>query len=667
MTTRAPKSLSCLFLLFAPWFPTVARAQFQPPNPAELQMTSDPKAPGAAAVYLEVKETDDDPIHFQQTYERIKILTEKGKELANVSVPYGGDWKVDAIKGRTIHSDGTIIPLVGKPEDLLSEKKGDFKVGRKVFTLPSVEVGSVIEYQYELRYDDNHYSSPLWNIQRPYFIHKARYVFTPFKQFWPNQGIPTSMYLVDGRGHPINSLVWWRNLPPGIDVKQDIAGHYSVDLTDIPPIPSEEYMPPEDVFLYKVFFYYMPSSNPTEFWMSESKYWLKDVDHFAEPSKGIRAAVDGIVSSTDSTQDKAKKLYEAVQKLDNTDFSREKTESERKELRLKEAKRAEDTWNQKSGSSEDIALLYLAMLRAAGLTAYPLKVVDRDRGIFDPSYMRFSQLDDTLVVLDDAGKETFLDPGQKMCPFGRLNWNHAEAKGIRQSSQGIGLMGAPAQTYVDNTTTRNADLTVDPQGGVTGSFTIVINGQAALGWRQRAIENDMTEVKKQFDKELEKIVPDGIEAHIDHFVGMDTPDTNLIAIVTAKGSIGTPAGKRLLLPGFFFESRGNTPFVNQEKRLEPVDMYYPQRIIDIVTYHLPPGITVEGVPQDEKVTWENRAMLIVKSQTGPDKLTIADSVARNFSTAKPEDYQDLRGFYQKVAATDQEQLVLTSATAAKAN
>jgi len=39
------------------------------------------------------------------------------------------------------------------------------------------------------------------------------------------------------------------------------------------------------------------------------------------------------------------------------------------------AKRAEDTWNQKSGSGEDIALLYLALLRGAGLTAYPMKVL----------------------------------------------------------------------------------------------------------------------------------------------------------------------------------------------------------------------------------------------------------------------------------------------------
>jgi hypothetical protein len=630
-------------------------------------MTSDPKAPGAAAVYLEVKEIDDDTLHYQLYYERIKVLTEKGKELATVEVPYGGDFKVQDIKGRTIHSDGTIIPLSGKPEDMLYEKKGDLKIGRKVFTLPSVEVGCIIEYQYELHYDDNHFSSPLWNIQGRYFVHEAHYSFTPFKQFWPGVTQGSSMYLTDERGHEINALLWWKNLPRGVDVKQAIGGHFTVDLTDIPPVPDEEYMPPEDVLLYKVFFYYMPSSSASEFWISESKYWSKDVDHFAEPTKTIRAAVDGIIAPNDSPQDKAKKLYVAVQALDNTDFSRAKTESERKLLRLKAVKRAEDTWNQKSGSSEDMALLYLAMLRAAGLTAYPMKVVDRATGIFDPTYMRFSQLDDTLVVLNDGGKETDLDPGEKMCPFGKLSWRHAEAKGIRESSQGMGMMSTLPQSYIDNTTTRNADLTIDPQGNVAGSFTFVMTGQTAMRWRQRALENDMSELKKEFDRGLEEILPDGVEAHVDHFLGLDTPDTNLIAIIKVSGGVGTPAGKRLLLPGFFFESRGKTPFVSQEKRLEPVDMHYPERTVDIVTYHLPDGMTVEGAPQDSQVSWPGHALLIVKSQASPGKFTIAFSVAHAFSTVKAEEYQDLRGFYQKVAATAQEQLVLTTTPATKGN
>ncbi len=51
-------------------------------------MTADPKAPGADAVYLYREETVDDANEFHGYYERIKILTEKGKELATIHVPY---------------------------------------------------------------------------------------------------------------------------------------------------------------------------------------------------------------------------------------------------------------------------------------------------------------------------------------------------------------------------------------------------------------------------------------------------------------------------------------------------------------------------------------------------------------------------------------------------
>ena len=50
-----------------------------------------------------------------------------------------------------------------------------------------------------------------------------------------------------------------------------------------------------------------------------------------------------------------------------------------------------------------------------------------------------------------------------------------------------------------------------------------------------------------------------------------------------------------------------------------------------------------------------------------DKITIARQLTRVFTLAKPEEYQDLRGFYQKVAAADQQQLVLTKSAAPKGN
>ena len=651
-----------LALLFAITSPALLFAQFQQPTAEELKMTDDPKAPGAAAVYLNWEEVANDPIHFQSVYVRIKVLQEKGKELATVHLPYWhGNFKIADIKARTIHYDGTVIPLAGKPEDLLLSKTSSgngeqMQINSKVFTLPSVEVGSILEYRYDLRYDDDHVSSPTWEIQRPYFVHHARYTFTPFKAFLPGG---TSMGLTDAHGNSVNTLIWYKVLPAGVDMKADVAGVFHLEVTDIPAAPDEEFMPPLDGMLYQVKFYYKSSRDSAQYWIDEAKRWSKEVDHFAEPSKTIKEAVAGIIAPGDSDLDKAKKLYKAVQALDNTDYSRKKTDAELKQLKLKVARHAEDTWAQKSGSSQDIALLYLAMLRAAGLNANDMKVVDRSERVFAMGLLDFDQLDDDIVVLNIAGKDISLDPGEKMCPFQTVRWTHSGTAGIVQGDHVRSLAITPEQTYTSNKLTRNGDLTIDEHGAVTGQLTFVMLGQEALAWRQLALRNDQDELKKQFDRSLESAVPDGIEAHIDHFLGLDDPDANLIAIVKVHGNLGAATSKRLLVPGFFFQTRGSHPFVNQEKRIEPVDMHYGDTVTDQIVYHLPANMSVEGAPQDTKVPWQGHAVFATKTAAAPNQITIARIFARGFSSVKPEEYQDLRGFYQKVAAADQAQLVLT--------
>jgi hypothetical protein len=623
----------------------MALAQFQTPTEEELKMTSDPKAPGADAVYLYVEEIDDDPMRTEMFYFRIKILSEKAKELATVELPYlkEGDGKIASIQGRTIHADGTVIPLNVKPEDLLVEKSGEMQVKQKTFSLPSVEVGSILEYRFALRYDEHWIIPPIWEVQKKYFVRKAHYSFTPIQ----------------------TGLLWWTRLPNGATVKKDVAGRYSVDVANVSPIPYEEWMPPIQSVLYKVLFYYDESYTAEAFWLTAGKQWQREVNHFADPNKTIRDAVAGIVAPGDSDLDKAQKLYKAVQALDNTDYSRKIGESERKELNLKVQKRAQDTWNQKSGSSEDIALLYMAMLRAAALPAYATKVTDRGERMFDPTFLSTSQLDDTLVVANLGGKEMFLDPGEKMCPFGTLSWKHSDTAGLRELADGVGIGSTPEQRYTANTLVRSGDLTLDPHGGITGSVTFLYNGQEALRWRQLALENDDAEVKKRFDHELESIVPAGVEAHVDHFLGMDAPDANLMAIVKVTGSLGTATSKRLLVPGFFFESRGAAPFVNEEKRLEPVDMHYGDQVTEDITYNLPPGMSVEAAPQETKVSWAGHAAYVANSKTDPGQVSIHRTMARAFTFAKAQEYQDLRGFYAKVAAADQQQLVLATAPAAR--
>jgi transglutaminase-like putative cysteine protease len=652
--------------------PALLRAQFQQPTDEELKMTADPKAPGAAAVYLNIEQSTNDPFHDMNYYARIKVLTEKGKELATVQIPYldNGD-EITDIQARTIHTDGTVVPLVGKPADLLISKTvtkyGDFEVNKKVLTLPSVEVGSILEYRFQVRYSEYKVSSPTWEIQQPYFVHKAHYTFTPWKSFMRDSADSTGSYLLDARRRPLNMLLWWTQLPPGTELKRDGFGRFSLDLTDVPPAPQEEWMPPIRSLLYRVLFYYKYASNNQEFWAGETKLWSKDVDHFAEPTKAIHEAVNTLVAPTDSDLDKAKKLYKAVQALDNTDFSRKKSTSEMKQLKLKTAKRAEDTWTQKSGTSEDIALLYIAMLRAAGLTAYDMKLVNRKEGIFDNAYLNFDQLDDDVVILAIGGQEILLDPGEKMCPFQTLHWSHSGASGARQSPDAHYAATTPLQYYKPNSLVRIGDVNVDEHGTITGAFRFIMTGQEALRWRQAALRNDLDEVKKQFDHSLDLILPEGIEAHIDHFLQLDDPDAALTAIVNVHGVLGAATSKRLMLPAFFFETRGAHPFVAQETRLETVDMHYGEQITDQVSYRIPQNLAVEGAPQDATVAWKDHAVLVTKIISAPGSVTVGRTLARAFTVAQPAEYQDLRGFYQKLAAADQQQLVLTRAPAAKGN
>ena len=53
-----------------------------------------------------------------------------------------------------------MIPLTAKPSDLTDVKTKNIQVNTMVFTLPSVEVGSILEYRLQIRYDDNMVSSP---------------------------------------------------------------------------------------------------------------------------------------------------------------------------------------------------------------------------------------------------------------------------------------------------------------------------------------------------------------------------------------------------------------------------------------------------------------------------------------------------------------------------
>jgi hypothetical protein len=416
-----------------------------------------------------------------------------------------------------------------------------------------------------------------------------------------------------------------------------------------------------------VVFYYSGYGSGGEFWQKEGKRWAKETDHFANPSKGLKDAVSKMVAPTDTDEQKARKIYDEVMKLDNTDFTREKSSAERKAEKLRQIKDAEDVWNQKSGSSDDIALLYVALARAAGLRVYPMQIVNRNHALFDPNYLSLSQLDDYIAIVNLNGKDVMLDPGEKMCPFGLLHWKHTYASGLRLVDSGPVAAVTPAVPYTASATNRIAELTIEPSGEVKGKARFSFTGEEALRWRQIALKNDEDEVKKQFIESIRADLPDGVQADFDHFLALDEYNSPLMAVVSVSGSLGTATGKHFFLPEEFFEAHVKHPFVAQDKRTTPIDVHYPRIEKDDVTYRLPSELAVETPPQPGSVDWPQHAVLKVNAGVKGNEVTIVRQAAFNFTVLAPTDYGELHDFYQKVAATDQQQLVLTHSQTVKGN
>jgi hypothetical protein len=87
MRIRAFVGVSILTGMFV--FPALMFGQYpQQPTDEELKMTADPKYPDATAVILNQEEKTDDTLHYHSKYMRVKILSEKAKELATVSLGY---------------------------------------------------------------------------------------------------------------------------------------------------------------------------------------------------------------------------------------------------------------------------------------------------------------------------------------------------------------------------------------------------------------------------------------------------------------------------------------------------------------------------------------------------------------------------------------------------
>ena len=621
--------------------------EWQPISPEELKMTSEPLAPGAPAIYLyrQVDRNDSGRAASEYNYVRIKILTEEGRNNANVEIPFEkGRTNVVSIKARTIRPDGSTVNYDGKVFENTIVKSKTLKYLAKTFTMPEVEVGSIIEYHFNYDFEDNYIFSSHWILSEELFTKRAVFTLKPYlRSPWTVQWSAPA------------------GLPAGTEPAKEGPDHViRMTTQNVPAFQIEDHMPPPNELKFRVDFIYhdeIPEQDLDKYWKRFGKKQSNQVESFVGKRKAMEQAVAQIVSPNDSPEDKLRKIYARTQKIRNLSYEVGRSEQEVKRDKQKEIKDVEELWEEGYGWGSDITWLFLGLARAAGFEAYPVLVSNRREYFFLKQRMNGRELNANVVLVKLNGKEMYFDPGAAFTPFGLLPWVETGTGGLKLDKDG----GSWVQTTLPDSDVshieRSADMKLTGEGMLEGKMKLTFTGLEALSRRIEERNEDDTERKKFLEGQVKEYIPAGTDVELSNKPDWRASEAPLVAEFDLKvpGWVAS-AGRRALFPVGLFGATEKHLF-EHANRVWPVYFAYPYKMIDELTIELPVGWQVGSLPKDVDQN-AKAAEYSLKMENKNGNLHIRRELRCDLMMVPKETYPALRSFFQLVRTQDDQQIVL---------
>ena len=611
----------------------------------DLQMKEVPGSPGADAIQLYYADYINDQEQSEFIYHRIKILNEKGNRHADVEIVLPPEGSMSGLKARTIHPDGKIIEFSGKPFQKTIIKGIGIKVLAKTFTMPDVTVGSIVEYKYKVSTDgiivDNS-----WTIQHDLYTLKESFRMKAYTG------------LLEGFERGFQVAVLYSHMPNNIKPIEKGEG-YELEVDNMPPFEAEGLMPPEEDFRPQTRFFYIGrgTSNADKFWQDVGHTWRDEVEHFIGNRKEIGDAAAQAMGGASGPEEKLHKLYARAQQIRNLSYERERSEQEQKKEHLKDNQNAGDVLARGIGYRNDITRFFVALARSAGFEASIIRVGNRRVRFFDKGLLSKRQLDTEIAVVNLGGKEVYLDPATRFCPFGYLRWIRTSGTGLKLDKKGGTFITVPGAGYDQAGTKRSGDMTLETDGTLKGIVTVTFEGGEALEHRLDALDSDEAARKKDLEDELLTWLATGATINLKKVDGWDSVDAPLVATFDVTiPSYASAAGKRLLVPAYLFQTRQLDAFKHSERKF-PVYFPYAFGEADRVNIKVPPGYNLEGVPQAQSARLGYAAYQNLAQFDG-QRLVTQRILQVNGIFFRLELYPELKDFFGKVQAGDEQQAVL---------
>ncbi|MBV6880717.1 transglutaminase-like domain-containing protein [Epilithonimonas ginsengisoli] len=343
-------------------------------------------------------------------------------------------------------------------------------------------------------------------------------------------------------------------------------------------------------------------------WKDISKQ-LYESDFFGEQLKRkslVKDLIPADIKNIEKPQEKAAAILKFVQK--NYTWNGYYTVGSEDEKGIK------DLLETKVGTSGEINLLLIMLMRSAGLDAQPLALATIGRGLLMDHSPSINQLNYTLAFLEIDKKAFIYDASSKLSVPNLIRPNALNYNGYIMTEKDAKkvnvLCPGKSTTYL----TVNADL--NPDGTVAGSFSDKDTMLYAM-MNNEKYEEDKATYQKESYKDRYTFPFTNIKTELlDDNAFQTSFDFDSDTFVDGIG------GKLVFNPLLFLYNRSHE-FDQTDERRSPIELYTGYDKIKKVTITLPDGYAFENVPKSKKFRTEDNAIQYVYKVTQEgNKLTV---------------------------------------------
>ena len=561
-------------------------------NENELALTEVPYESGASAVILA---SSGDSRFFGEMLEttyfyRIKILTEAGKEYADVKIRYfRGESSVENISG-------VKAQLVNVVNGRLTETKigkehiHDVEIGDGVWELrisfPDAQVGSILEYSYK-KGDRNLTFLDGWTFQRsiPTLFSKYQIIM-----------IPQLEYKMIGQGYNLNQN----------SENEANNGTFSWTLRNLYSLKEEPFMKN-----------YRDYQERVEFQLS--RYQSAGGTGYQSAGEGQGEFVDVLNTweklGDDLIEYYSMKGYYRTNSLEkgllDLDLSlgtqKEKAEKAYYYLRDHLINEGEDwiypdqTLNQllksKKGTPGELILAYMGVLKSQGIICDPVLIGSKGYGRSELVMFPFlNQFDEILLLAELDGKKQFIDLSDPLAPFGYVDTDKHVKGGLLLQKSKSTLVPIEIKHNSNNLVFTNVELNSE-----TGEL-IIHNTLRSHFYAGLKIAHTVNSYEKA-EKSLEEMFSSSEETMVVKNAKVEDllQERNYINSSFDLVLPGAAEMETLVFNPLRISSFAKNPFT-LEYRVFPVDFDYPFSEIYTANIKIPKGFEVDDYPTNESIS-----------------------------------------------------------------